>query len=300
MGQHPAPDFTLIHLSDTHFLADRGALYGAVDTDHHLTSALTRIAESGFSPDAIVITGDIADLGEADAYRRVRSVVEPVAESYGIPIAWVMGNHDKRIPFAAELFDVQNADQTQDRVWQIGGLRIIAIDTSVPGYNHGDLTDEQLDWLSQQLSTPSPAGTILAMHHPPLPCPIEIMGIIELQEQRRLASVVAGTDVRAILAGHLHYSTFGTFAGIPVSVASATCYTMDLSTAPRELIGADGSQSFNLVEIFKDRVVHSIIPAHSSPTVNSFSSAFLADLERMSAIERLEKFSRQQQSVENP
>ncbi len=293
LGQHPAPQFTLIHLSDTHFLADQQALYGSVDTDGHLASALARLVESGIRPNAFIVTGDIADLGEPDAYRRVRSIIEPVAETYGAPVAWVMGNHDVRSPFASELFGLDVAEETQDRVWQIGDLRIIAVDTSVPGYNHGELTDQQLDWLAGELSTPSPAGTILAMHHPPLPCPIEIMGIIELQDQLRLASVVAGSDVRAIVAGHLHYSTFGTFAGIPVSVASATCYTMDLRTAPRALTGVDSSQSFNIVEVFGDRVVHSIVPAHSSPTVNAFSSAFLAELEAMTPAERIEAFSRQ-------
>ena len=44
--------------------------------------------------------------------------------------------------------------------------------------------------------------------------------------------MLAGSDVRAILAGHLHYSMSGTFAGIPVSVASASCYTMDVALPP--------------------------------------------------------------------
>ena len=81
------------------------------------------------------------------------------------------------------------------------------------------------------------------------------MAIIELQEQQKLADVIRGTDVRGILAGHLHYSTHGTFAGIPVSVASATCYTIDASAPPDTLLGVDGGQSINLVNLYDDSVV---------------------------------------------
>ena len=78
------------------------------------------------------------------------------------------------------------------------------------------------------LATPPPHGTLLAMHHPPLPLPmLRAAELIELHEQDRLAAVVEGTDVRGILAGHLHFSTWSTFAGVPVSVASASCYTSD-------------------------------------------------------------------------
>ena len=44
-----------------------------------------------------------------------------------------------------------------------------------------------------------------------------------LRDQASLAEVIEGSDVRTIIAGHLHYSTTAMFAGVPVSVASATC-----------------------------------------------------------------------------
>ncbi|MDI1290429.1 MAG: phosphodiesterase [bacterium] len=299
LGQSPTPAYTLLHLSDAHFLADKARLFGSVDTDRGLVAALARIEKSLISPDAIVVTGDLADLGESDAYVRLKSLVDPVAERLSVPVVWVMGNHDVRTPFAAELFGEDVTDQTQDRVWHVGGLRIIALDTSVPGYNHGELTDHQLDWLAAELSVEAPVGTILAMHHPPISSPIEIMGIIELQERERLGSVLAGSDVRAILAGHLHNSTYGTFAGIPVSVAAATCYTLDVGWAPDEFKGVDGSQSFNLVEVFADHIVHSIIPAFEQAAVSGYTRARLEELRAMTPDERVESFSRQRQPPQN-
>jgi 3',5'-cyclic AMP phosphodiesterase CpdA len=292
LGQYAPPTHTIAHLSDTHYLGGKRPLYGSVDTDRTLARALEQLERSGTNPSAIVITGDLADLGEPDAYERLRDELEPVAKRMGSKIIWVMGNHDERGPYSAALFGGDPDDVTpQDRIYDVDGLRIIALDSSVPGYHHGELTDEQLSWLEEVLAIPAAHGTLLALHHPPLPSPIEIMAIIELQEQQKLADVIRGTDVRGILGGHLHYSTSGTFAGIPVSVASATCYTIDTSAPADTLLGVDGGQSINLVNVYPDNVVHSIVPIGDFTQVAGFSGVFLDQLAAMTPEERREAFS---------
>jgi len=299
LGQYAPPTHTIAHLSDTHYLGGKRPLYGKLDTDRTLARALEQLERSGTNPSAIVITGDLADLGEPDAYQRLRDELQPVADRMGSKIIWVMGNHDERGPYSAALFGGEHGgpapDAPQDRIYDIDGLRIVALDSSVPGYHHGELTDEQLSWLEEVLSVPAAHGTLLALHHPPLPSPIEIMAIIELQQQDRFAEVIRDTDVRGILAGHLHYSTSGTFAGIPVSVASATCYTIDASAPPETLLGVDGGQSVNLVNLYGDShtrtVTHSIVPIGDFTQVAGFSGVFLEKLASMTPEERREAFS---------
>lgn len=291
LGQHAPPIHTIAHVSDTHLLGGGRALYGAVDTDAHVAQAFAQLERSGMRPEAIVITGDLADLGEAEAYERLTTLVEPAAERMGARLVWVMGNHDEREPFSSILLGDEPSTAPQDRVHELNGLRIIALDTSVPGYHHGDLEPAQLDWLREQLATPAPHGTLLALHHPPIPTPVELMAILELDHQAELAEVLRGSDVRAILAGHLHYATSGTFAGIPVSVAAATCYTIDSSAEPGTLAGVDGGRTFNLVHVYEDQVVHSIVPLGDARRVAGFSGAFLEALAAMSPEERREAFS---------
>lgn len=295
-GQYPAPGHVIAHLSDTHFLSD-GPLYGTVDTDTGLAAALLRLESSGIRLDAFVFTGDITDRGEAAAYERVRSVVGPVAERIGAEIVWVMGNHDERMPFRAALRPggVHAADPVApvDSVTTVRGLRIIALDTSVPGYHHGAIDDAQLEWLAEVLAEPAEHGSLLALHHPPIPTPIGAMQILELEQQDRLAAVVAGSDIRAILGGHLHYASTSLFAGIPVSVAAATCYTMDLAAPVDELVGADAGQSLNLVHVYGDRVVHSVVPLTSGRVVTRFGADFTAAMSELDAAGRRDAFSRQ-------
>ncbi|HET8958319.1 MAG TPA: phosphodiesterase [Microcella sp.] len=292
LGQYPPPVRTIVHLSDTHLLGDGRALYGKVPVDERLQRALERIEASALSPDAFVFTGDLTDLGEPDAYRRLRSAVEPVVARMNARLIWVMGNHDERAAYASLLFDAEPTDAPQDRVYDLAGLRVISLDSTVPGYHHGELEPAQLEWLASVLAEPAPLGSILALHHPPVPTPLEVMSVLELHDQPALERVIAGSDIRAILGGHLHYSTHGTFAGIPVHVASATCYTLDLGApAERLLSGVDGAQSFDVVSVYADRVVSSTVPLAAAPEVTGFAATYRPMIEGMPADVRLEQLS---------
>lgn len=292
LGQYPAASHVIAHISDTHLLSGGRPLYGKVNTIENLARALEQLEGSIAEPQAIVFTGDLADLGEPDAYERLKALVEPAAARMNAQLIWVMGNHDERPAYSRLLFGEESITP-QDRVYNIDGLRIISLDTTVPGYHHGELEDAQLAWLTDVLAAPAPHGTLIAVHHPPIPMPLlEAMGMLELFDQPKLAAVIRGTDVRGILAGHLHYSTHSIFAGVPVSVASATCYTLDLSAHDRVLSGVDAGQAFNLVHVYEDQIVHSIIPVGDLTEVTGQPAAGWAQIEAMTPAERTEVFSR--------
>jgi 3',5'-cyclic-AMP phosphodiesterase len=292
LGQYPPPGHVVAHISDTHLLAANARQYGVVDPEAGLRLALDRLTRLDPAPQALVFTGDLADRAEPAAYARLRELVEPVADSMEATAVWVMGNHDERQPFARSLFD-EDGEAAQDRVHDVAGLRVVALDTTVPGYHHGDLTDDQLAWLADVLATPAPHGTLLAMHHPPIPIPMmPAAEIIELADQHRLAEVVSGTDVRCILGGHFHYSTYSTFAGIPVSVAAATCYTSDPAPLERFVSAVDAHQGITMMHLYEDRVVHTIVPVTEAPEVSGYPSDVRAQVEALSVDERRELLSR--------
>ena len=291
-GQHPPARRVIVHLSDTHLLAGNRPLGGRYDTAANLTATLAAVERTGARPDAIVFTGDLTDLGEPEAYAALRAEVEPFAARLGAPLVWVAGNHDERPALRAALLGAAPTEEPVTGVWDLDGLRLIALDSTVPGWHHGDLDPGQLEWLRGVLAEPAPLGTILALHHPPLPSHIPFFDILELRHQDALAGVIAGTDVRAILAGHLHYSTSGTFAGVPVSVASATCYTMNLQRPPAEVNGMDAGQSFHLVHVYDDTITHAVVPVGEAETAEFFSAEWIERMAALSPDERLEAFSR--------
>lgn len=291
-GQHPPARRVILHLSDTHLLGGGKLLGGRYDTAANLTRTLEAVERLEIRPDAIVFTGDLTDLGEPEAYTALRAAVEPVAQRLGAPLIWVAGNHDERPALRRDLLDEEPTEEPVIGVWDLDGLRVIALDSTVPGWHHGDLDEAQLAWLRETLSVPAPLGTILALHHPPLPSHLPLFDILELREQGRFADAIAGGDVRAILAGHLHYSTSGMFAGVPVSVAAATCYTMALARPAVEVNGMDAGQSFSLVHVYDDTITHAVVPVVEAPTGDYFTAEWVERMAELTPEERLEAFSR--------
>jgi 3',5'-cyclic AMP phosphodiesterase CpdA len=299
LGQYPDPSHVVAHLSDPHLLADT-LQYGVVDTAARLEQALARLGRLPTPPQALVFTGDLADLAEPEAYARLRAIVEPAADELGAEVVWVMGNHDERGPFTRGLFGAES-DAPQDRVHDIAGLRIIALDTTVPGWHHGELADDQLAWLRDVLSDPAPHGTLLAMHHPPIPVPmLRLAELIELHDQPRLAEVVAGSDVREILGGHFHFTSYSTFAGVPVSVASATCYTLEVAPDQRLLSAVDAHQAFTMLHLYEDRVVHSVVPTLDSAEISGYGLEMLEPFRALSPRERFEMVADKDSPLNRP
>jgi Icc protein len=270
---------TLVHLSDTHILPEGELLYGKVDTLANLRAALAMVEAADLRPAAIVMTGDLTDRGEPEAYERFRRVVEPAAERIGAPVVYTMGNHDDRGALRATLLGGEASTKPYDHVVVAGGLRIIALDSSIPGRIHGRLRPRQLDWLREELATPAPAGTVLAMHHPPLADERQIAEAMYLNNPEDLAEVIAGGDVRAVLAGHTHSPGAGVLAGTPVWVAGAVAYSIDYTVADHDgdgtspadrtsragvLRGIQGS-SFSRIDLSDHGAVATSVPVALKP-----------------------------------
>ncbi|MEN0023841.1 MAG: phosphodiesterase [Microbacterium sp.] len=291
-GRHRPASHVIVHVSDPHFLAGGRRLGGRYDVEATFARTLDAIKAVHPHPSAIVVTGDLADLGEPDAYRRLRAAVEPVAAELGTVVVWVAGNHDERPALREGLLDLPPTQEPVTGVWDLDGLRLVALDSTVPGWHHGDLDDTQLEWLAGVLREPAPHGTLLAMHHPPLPSHLPLFDILELRRQDELAEVIRGTDVRGILAGHLHYSSHGMFAGVPVSVSSATCYTMNVAKPAPDVNGMDAAQAFQLVHVRPETITHTVVPVTDAATGDYFSEAWLEEMAALTPEERLEAFSR--------
>lgn len=272
MAEYSHPSHFILHFSDTHLIAGDQNLYGGVDATAHLERIFAEVIESGIRPEALVFTGDIVDTGQAEAYQKIRMMAETTADILGAQLIWVMGNHDDVTTFRRELLDDETSQGPVDTVYDLNGLRMIVLDTTVSGHHHGEISDDQLLWLKNVLSTPAPHGSMLALHHPPIPAVIQSAVTVELRDQRRLADIIQGSDIRGIIGGHLHYSCFGTFAGIPVSVASSTCYTQDLLVKEGGTYGRDGAQGFNMIHVYGDTILHSVVPAGKGQLVGKFLS----------------------------
>lgn len=260
-------DFTLVHLSDTHLTAAGARYNGVIDADAALAAVVGQLrlaVTHGHRFDAVVASGDLADTGDPDAYRRLRNALEPI----GAPLILAVGNHDVRIAFHRELLGLDDQHPVVQQFLLDGRLRVVVLDSTIVGAGHGRLTPETLDGLRDVLSTPAPAGTVIVLHHSPIPPPTPLLSYFALERdsRRRLADVLTGTDTRLVLSGHHHLAQSGTLAGIPVAVAGSTAIRTDPLAAPGHE-RTTRSSSFNLVRIYPDTVTVSVIPVDGASEV---------------------------------
>ena len=267
------PELRIAHLSDTHLTASGVPYNATIDPFAALDRAaavLARAVADGSGPEVIVVSGDLTDSGNPAAYHRLAATLGPLAPT----VVYATGNHDVRTAFHTELLGVIDpAPRLQ--IVRLPGLRILVLDSTVPGKGHGCLEADHLAALAAELAHPHPGGSVVVLHHAPLPPPSPLLRYFALDRASRLAlgRVLAGTDTRVVLAGHHHLAGSGTLAGIPVAVAGSTAIRTDPLARPGHE-RTTTSASFNLIGLYSDGAVTvSVIPVDEAPEVFDLDEA---------------------------
>ncbi len=277
--------YDILHLSDTHLAADGALHYGVVDNRAGLARVLARA--SGIRRlDLVVCSGDLSDDGSPESYRLLADAVEPWAAQRGARVVYAMGNHDLRPGFREVLAPAAGADAAAPvfSTTMVGDLRVVVLDTSIPGAGYGAVDDAQLAWLRGVLGDPAPGGTVVVMHHPPIPAETVLLAALELQNPAAVLAVLAGTDVRAVFAGHYHLAMVDSAAGIPVIVSGGVANQADLFAAD----GTEGAvmgSSGTLVRLREDGTVRVLPFTAAGPddgtAVFSYDAAVVAEITRV-------------------
>jgi len=220
--------FLLAQLSDLHVKAHGSLCYGVVDTAGMLRACVRHLLALKQQADAVVITGDLTDCGRPEAYTVLRELLAPLA----MPIYVIPGNHDKREALRTVFSDHAYLRQSPDFIqYAIDAhpLRIVAIDTVIPGESGGELCNERIAWLARTLARAPATPTVVLMHHPPFKTFIGHMDAFGLRSPEALASVInRHPQVEAILCGHVHRAIEVRFAGTIASTAPSPAHQVAL------------------------------------------------------------------------
>jgi Icc protein len=224
-----AEPFLLLQISDTHLGAD----WDGPDPDGCLRSAVAAVLALPQRPDALVVSGDLTENGMAAEYTRVRELLAPLGlEPHVLP-----GNHDLRGPLR-EAFGLPGVDEEPvSHVADLGPLRLVCLDSTIPGAEGGALDEGRIEWLDAVLDEDRETPTVIAMHHPPLRSEIPTFEVIGLAPEARaaLASVlVRHRQVARIVAGHVHRTIVAELGGRAVLTVPSTYMQVALDfTSPK-------------------------------------------------------------------
>ncbi|HTV89475.1 MAG TPA: phosphodiesterase [Stellaceae bacterium] len=232
------------HISDTHILApgrryravlDRSAggeqVYAEFDTAQHLTRAIAEINRLNPRPDVTIVTGDLVDHGDPAEYDHLRALLAPLT----MPVFVIPGNHDARDPLRRAFRDAGYLPAGGYLQYAIDDypLRLVALDTLIPGDHRGMLCAERLQWLERTLAARPDRPTLLLMHHPPFPTAITHMDEYGLENAAALADVLARHgQVERVVCGHLHRAIDRRFGGTVAGTAPSTAHQIRLDLVP--------------------------------------------------------------------
>ena len=134
-------------------------------TAEHLARAVAHLNALEPRPDVVLATGDLVERGEAGEYERLREQLEPLR----MPVYLVPGNHDDRVMLPRVLdrhrYLPRDGGFIQYTVedWPV---RLVALDTLIPGESGGRLCAERLAWLDARLAE-APRAADRGVHAPP-------------------------------------------------------------------------------------------------------------------------------------
>ena len=229
---------TIAQISDCHF--------SATTKPKFVTGCTAVLQDIAANPvDLLVVSGDIADDGCAEAYRQIGALVKQILPN--TPVVWVPGNHDDPAVMEVEL------GQPLLREWTLPGWKLAFLNSAVPRKVWGRIGEQQLNNFSYWLTKTADYVGIF-VHHPPEPVGTEWIDPQCLRDADELAEIVsANQQVQWLANGHVHQGKSASFAGVDWYCTPATSrqfkagavdFALDKTLAPgyrRFSLNVDGS-----------------------------------------------------------
>jgi 3',5'-cyclic-AMP phosphodiesterase len=248
----------IVQLSDPHI----GATWGGGDPVAGMATALTSIRRLRPAPDALLLTGDLADTLADSEYAHVLASLDGIdAPCYALP-----GNHDDRDRMRRHFGIPGESGAPVQYAVRVGALRILMLDSIRPGADWGEFDAGRLAWLEDALAADPRTPTLLAMHHPPLVTHVPAVDALALVagDRAALADVVRRhPNVMLIIAGHVHRSISGELAGRRVLSAPSTYVGFELDLAAEHIDDVATPPGY-VVHVFGDGELASHVVAVAS------------------------------------
>jgi 3',5'-cyclic AMP phosphodiesterase CpdA len=227
----------LAQLSDPHIRLDD-------DSADALRRAVEAVMRLEPAPDAVLVSGDLADTGDPAEYALTKELLAPLP----MPVHVLPGNHD-------DVAALTNVFGPVEYEVDVGPLKLVTVDSTIPGCGDGRIA---VRGLASRLADPKP--TIVAMHHAPLltgVTPMDALGVPH-DDREALAQLLAqNPHVKRIVSGHLHRSIVGALGGVPVFCCPGTNRQLALDLVTTEDLESNGDPPAYALHLLLDGEVTS-------------------------------------------
>lgn len=215
----------IAQITDLHVREPGELVFERFDTSAALRRCVDAILQLPARPDVVIASGDLVNAGSPEEYRFLRELLAPLP----MPLYLLPGNHDERSTLRMAFSDHTYLPEQGELFYTvaIGGLRLIMLDTVVPGEDGGALSTGQLQWLEHTLASAPACPNVIFMHHPPCATGIPYMDRIALDsgDATRLGALIARNGhVERICCGHVHRAITARWSGTTAGVCPSSAF----------------------------------------------------------------------------
>ena len=224
-------------ITDLHIRPQGRTAYGRVDTNAMLAAAVAALEALPRKPDLVIASGDLTDCGLPEEYAVLRALLAPLS----MPVYLVPGNHDRRAELFAEFAAdgyFRNDDGFLHYTVDSHPVRLIGLDTVVPGSGHGEMCAARLAWLGARLDEQPDRPTMIFMHHPPFRTGLVDMDNINCRNGASMADLLRRYDnVERVVCGHHHRPVTAPVAHAIGTICPGVAHQVELDLANPGLVG---------------------------------------------------------------
>ena len=219
---------TIAHISDPHL----GSPYFVPNLMNRVIVELNELA-----PDAVVVSGDLTTEGYRPEYKSWLAYADRIEA----PLLTVPGNHDSR-----NVGYVHFEDLIGHRMWSedIGGVRIVGVDSSEPDLNEGRIGRVHYPWIKQRFEGDA-ALKVFVLHHHLLPIPGTGRERSTVMDAGDVLEVLIHAGVDVVLSGHKH---------VPYVWRLEHMYIANAGTVSSMRVRGHGKPCYNVLEFSDGQV----------------------------------------------
>ena len=209
------------------------------------------------NPDIVICSGDLTTFGFKHEYAMAKGYLDSI-ECDALVV--IPGNHDSRnvgyVHFE-ELFGARNS------VLRVGGVTVVAVDSTEPDLDNGQIGRGRYGWIEQQFADPADLRVFIVHHHLlPVPGTGRERNIVNDAGDALECLQRAGVDL--VLAGHKH---------VPYAWKLEDLFVVNAGTVSSSRLRGNGRPCYNIVEVNGTHVdVWRKYPFHGQERIIQFST----------------------------
>lgn len=235
---------SLLQITDMHILPGPDEALLGIDTEHYFHAVLEHAFANNQHFDLILVTGDLAQDPCPSSYLRILNSLE----ARNTPCVCLPGNHDN-YELMQQILNtslINCRKQIFLENWQL-----ICLNSQIPDAAEGRLSNQELLFLEDCLSSKPERYALIAVHHHCLKTNSPWMDTMMIENSRELWEIIDKyPQVKAITTGHIHQVMDISPASVRVLGAPSTCFqfTPDSKTFSVETT----APGYRLIQLYAD------------------------------------------------